>query len=123
VALNILNAFLNELNALKRSDHISAENYEALFASYSALVAGIGAETEDELVSPARPGRRPDGTEAPDDESGAGATGGDSRSPGGPADGRPTQVKPERGPNQDQGPHGSTREVPSEQAPGKGKSK
>ncbi|MBI2906951.1 MAG: hypothetical protein HYX92_04780 [Chloroflexi bacterium] len=42
VALNNLDAFLNELNAFERSGHISAANYEALYASYSALVARLG---------------------------------------------------------------------------------
>ncbi|MBI2906950.1 MAG: hypothetical protein HYX92_04775 [Chloroflexi bacterium] len=42
VALDNLDAFLNELNALQRSGHISARNFDALHAGYSSLVVSLG---------------------------------------------------------------------------------
>ncbi len=51
VAVQILDAFLGELNALDRSGHISADNYNTLYANYSALVTSLGGTPKPEATS------------------------------------------------------------------------
>jgi len=42
VAVHNLDAFLNELNAMRRSGHISSENYDKLYSDYTGLVNSLG---------------------------------------------------------------------------------
>ena len=66
-ALNILNAFLHELNAFRQADHVSDANYNSLYSQYSALVAGFGG-TPVPQTAPARgsdEGERPKAKETP----------------------------------------------------------
>lgn len=42
VAVHVLDAFHNQLNAFQRSGHITAQNYDDLLSRYSALVASLG---------------------------------------------------------------------------------
>ncbi|MCL4369727.1 MAG: DUF5667 domain-containing protein [Chloroflexi bacterium] len=53
-AANILNAFLNELNAFQRSGHISADSYARLYADYSALVTALGQSPQPQVTLKAR---------------------------------------------------------------------
>lgn len=67
VAVHNLDAFLNELNAMRRSGHISPENYDKLYSKYSALVTNLGgtpgaqvppgSEAKPEKPRPEGPGR------------------------------------------------------------------
>lgn len=71
VARHILDAFHNQLNALQRSGHITAQNYDDLRSRYAALVASLGGTP--------RAGTEPHGRS----ESGAGAAAAASPSHGG----------------------------------------
>ncbi|MBI2864654.1 MAG: hypothetical protein HYX94_08855 [Chloroflexi bacterium] len=42
VAVRVLDAFLNEMNAFRSAGHISAENYNTLYSNYSSLVKSLG---------------------------------------------------------------------------------
>lgn len=75
VAENVLNAFLNELNAMMRSGHISGDNYHTLYSDYTALVTGLGgtptAETDGDQDEATTAGRRSDARSSNEDEESA----------------------------------------------------
>ena len=56
--MNELDGFLNELNGMLRSGHVTAQNYENLYAKYSDLVAKLGGTPRARLV-PAQPEATP----------------------------------------------------------------
>ncbi|MCL5962593.1 MAG: DUF5667 domain-containing protein [Chloroflexi bacterium] len=72
VAIRILDAFLHELDAMKRSDHISADRYNTLYASYNALVSalssssGVQGSAATPAPGPGQPQATPEPTRRPD---------------------------------------------------------
>lgn len=89
VAINLLDAFHNQLNAFRRSGHITAQNYDDLLSRYSALVASLGGVARERT----EPNHRSD--------SGAGANA--AASPSHPSEGPKTgQANPRR--PEDKGP-------------------
>lgn len=89
-ALRILDAYLAELDALRRSGRIGAEEYDALYASYSSLLISLGevpkARATPEPVGPTRPKPQPTRPASPPGQTAPGP-GGD----GGAMPGRPTR--------------------------------
>ena len=89
-ALRILDAYLAELDALRRSGRIGAEEYDALYASYSSLLISLGevpkARATPEPVGPTRPKLQPTRPASPPGQTAPGP-GGD----GGAMPGRPTR--------------------------------
>ena len=71
VALNVLNGFLGQLNALRRSGHISEENYDQIYAQFASIVAELGGTPGPQATPHVRAGDDDavaKATEVPDEE-------------------------------------------------------
>lgn len=68
VALNVLGAFLGHLNAMRRSGHISDENYEAVYARYEAIVTALGGTPEPQTTPHPQADRDTEATPQPTEQ-------------------------------------------------------